>query len=95
MASALDVFKLAVKQHHEFRLTVHAFQEQLLRDLKASSYKAESYFASLVASLERKTRELIERISFPLGDILSSVSDFDEVVPLTPRCFLTLRCTSM
>ena len=91
MASALDTFEFAVKQHKQFASTVQNFQERLLSDLQRSSEKAESFFTGLVTSLMKSTTDVIERINSSLKSVLTDVSDLEMVIFSCARFTRLLR----
>ena len=79
VATVLDTFKVAVRQHNDFREIVQSFQNQLSNDLQISGEKAEAFFTLLVKNLAQATKNLIENITVPLRHVQNRVSGLDNV----------------
>ena len=79
VVTVLDTFKVAVRQHDDFRKTIQSFQNRLSKDLQTSSEKAEAFFASLTKNLAQSANDLFESVVVSLRNIQDDVTGLDSV----------------
>ena len=67
------------RQREEFALVRRAFEDQLLRDIKTTSARAQFYFQKLIASLDAGVQTILARVNSATRNVETDIVRLGEV----------------
>ena len=83
LSKAVQQAQDGMAERLKFAAAIENFQQQLLRDLEASSDKSRSYFAKAMKSMEVVAIDISSRLTNAVSSVQNSVADLDEVSVVT------------